>query len=109
MSANKDGSILPRTRGYKALPENFHDLQKAISHPSVLHDLASNCYSKGLITAAEKNAAFSIGIDPTTLANNFLDLICSRVKDKKKYDMFLNVLRSEPAYENLLILAGGSK
>ena len=110
LAAIKDGSLLPMTKGYKALQENFDQFLCELSQLSVLHDLALKCFSKGLITVAEKNAAFSTGMDATTLANNFLDLICSRVKrDKKKYDMFLDILRSEPAYENLLILAGGSK
>ena len=109
LAAIKDGSLPSMTKGYKALQENFDKFLSELSQLSVLHNLASKCYSKGLITVAEKNAAFSTGMDATTLANNFLDLICSRVKDKKKYGMFLDILRSEPAYENLLILAGGSK
>ena len=105
--AIKDGSLLPVTKGFKALQENFNDLLSEISQASVLHDLASKCYSKGLITPAEKRAAFATG-DPTTQANNFLDLICSRIKrDAKKYKLFLGVLKTEAAYENMVVLAGG--
>ncbi|CAI8020520.1 hypothetical protein GBAR_LOCUS12275 [Geodia barretti] len=108
LEAIKDGSLLPMTKGYKALQKNFDNLLRDISQISVLHDLASKCYSKGLITLAERRAAFATGGDLFTQAHDFLDLICSRVKrDGKKYDTFLSILRSEPAYENLVVLAGG--
>ena len=108
LEAIKDGSLLPVTKGYEALKKNFDNLLRDISQISVLHDLASKCYSKGLITLAERRAAFATGGDLFTQAHDFLDLICSRVKrDGKKYDTFLSILRSEPAYENLVGLAGG--
>ena len=104
-----DGSFLHATRGYKAIQEHFNELLKHVSQQSVLHDLASKAYSKGLITADEKNAAFAPGISLEVQANNFLELIRDRIKrDKKKYDTFIGILKTEAAYENLVILAGGA-
>ena len=103
-----DGSFLHVTTGYKAIQEHFNELLKHVSQQSVLHDLASKAYSKGLITAGEKNAAFAPGISLEVQANNFLELIRDRIKrDEKRYDTFIGILKTEAAYENLVILAGG--
>lgn len=106
--AVKDG-LLPETKGYKCLQENFADFLEGISHLSVLHDLAVKAYSKGLIAKSGKKEAFSSGMSLDVQANNFLELIETRIKrDPKAYDTFLDILRSEPAYEHLVNLAGGT-
>ena len=107
LKAVKDG-LLPETKGYKALQENFAEFLQGISHISVLHDLAVKAYSKGLISENAKNEAFATGIPLAAEANKFLGLIQTRIKrDPKAYDAFLDILRSEPGYEHLVSLAGG--
>ena len=104
----QDGSLLRVTRGYKALQDHFDEIIQQVSQHPVLHDLASKAYSKGLITQAEKNA-FTGGGSPKVLGNNFLEVIHSRIKrDKKAYEAFLGILGSEPAYQTLFVLAGGT-
>ena len=110
LKAVKDG-LLPETKGYKSLQENFAEFLEGISHLSVLHDLAAKAYSKGLITMSGKKEAFATcnGMSIDVQANNFLELIQTRIKrDPKAYDVFLDILRSEPAYEHLVSLAGGT-
>ena len=108
LKAVKDG-LLPKTKGYKALQENFAEFLEGISHLSVLHDLAVKAYSKGLITKNGKKEAFATGMSINVQANNFLELIETRIKrDQKAYDVFLDILRTEPAYEQLVYLAGGT-
>lgn len=99
-----------KTKGYKTIQENFYLLKEQISQLSVLQDLAVKAYSKGLINAEGKNEAFVTGIlSPGEKANSFLELIRMRIKgDQKAYDVFLDILRSEPAYEHLVPLAGGT-
>lgn len=108
LKAVKDG-LLPEMKGYKALQENFAEFLQGISHLYVLHDLAVKAYSKGLISENAKNEVFATGIPLAAQANNFLGLIRTRIKrDSKAYDVFLDILRSEPAYEHLVSLAGGT-
>ena len=108
LKAVKDG-LLPKTKGYKSLQENFAEFLEGISHLSVLHDLAVKAYSKGLITKNGKKEAFATGMSIDVQANNFLELIETRIKrDPKAYDVFLDILGSEPAYEQLVYLAGGT-
>lgn len=105
----QDGSLLQVTKGYTALEENFDELLQQISQLPVLRDLASKAYSKGLITQVEKDEAFTGGASAQVLANNFLELIRSRIKrDVKAYNTFLGILASEAAYESLFVLAGGT-
>ena len=106
LEAIQDG-FHPVTKGYKALQENFSELLQGISQLSVLHDLASKAYAKGLISESGKDEAFVIGISPAMQANSFLKLIQSRIKrDQKAYDEFVGILKSEPAYAHLVALAG---
>ena len=106
LRAVRDG-LLPVTSGYKALQEHFDELLQGISQLSVLHDLASKAYSKGLITRAQKSSAFAYGMNIEQQANSFLEAIESRVRrDKKAFDKFVSILKSEPAYEHLVALVG---
>ena len=106
LEAIQDG-FLPVTKGYKALQENFSELVQGVSQLSVLHDLALKAYSKGLISESGMDEAFVIGISSTVRANGFLKLIRSRIKrDRKAYDEFVGILKSEPAYAHLVALAG---
>ena len=107
LQAIQDGSLLPVTKGYKALQKNFNELLHEFSQRSVLRDVAAKCYSEGLITESEKNEAFNEG-DIMRISNNFLQLIYSRIKrDGKAYETFLGILSTEPAYSSILVLAGG--
>ena len=108
LQAIKDG-LLPEAKGCKALQENFAEFLQGISQLSTLHDLAVKAYSKGLISENAKNEAFATGMSLDVQANNFLGLIRTRIKrDQRAYEAFLDILRSDPAYEHLVTLAGGS-
>jgi hypothetical protein len=99
--------LAPDTKGYKALQENFAEFIQAISQLSTLHDLAAKAYSKGLISWNGKEEVFAPGGSVLEKANKFLGLIQARIKrDGKAYDTFVSILRSEPAYEHLVVLAG---
>ena len=102
--------LLPVTSGYKALQEHFDELLQGISQLSVLHDLASKAYSKGLITDGQMSDMMSTnGVSSRKLASDFLFAIRSRVKrDGKAFDKFVAILKSEPAYEHLVALVGVS-
>ena len=96
--------------GYKALQENFADLVQTISQVSVLQDLAPKAYSKSLITQGQMTMVVSAtGVNPVKQASNFLISIQNRVKrDKKAFGKFVAILKSEPAYENLVALLGAT-
>ena len=99
--------LAPETKGYKALQENFAEFTQAISQLSTLHDLALKAHSKGLISWNGKEEIFAPGCSGLEKANKFLGLIQARIKrDGKAYDTFVSILRSEPAYEHLVVLAG---
>ena len=107
LRAVRDG-LLPVTSGYKALQEHFDELLQGISQLSVLHDLASKAYSKGLITDGQMSDTMSTnGVSLRKLASDFLFAIRSRVKrDEKAFSKFVSILKSEPAYEHLVALVG---
>ena len=66
-------------------------------------------HSKGLISRNGKREVFAPGGSALEKANNFLELIRARIKrDRKAYDMFVGILKNEPAYEHLVVLAGGT-
>ena len=102
------GGLLPVTSGYNAIRKHFRELSQGISQPSVYQDLASEAYSKDLITQAQLSDVFSTnGASPMKQASDFLITIQNRIKrDKKAFDKFVSILKKEPAYEHLVALVG---
>ena len=88
--------------GYVAIKEHFDELWDALSEQGMF-EVTIKAYSKGLITREVKKAVFSrSGADEVVKANVLLSAIQERIKtDQSAFDTFVEILRSDPAYEHL--------
>ena len=88
--------------GYAAIQEHFGELWGAISRLGML-ELTTKAYSKGLITTEVKETIFSVnGTSKGIKADLLLSAIQERIRaDQSAFDTFVEILRSEPAYEHL--------
>ena len=88
--------------GHAAIQKHFDELWGAISNLGML-DLTTKAFSKGLITAEVKRMVFSTnGTSSEVKADALLSAIQERIKnDPSAFDVFVEILRSEPAYQHL--------
>ena len=88
--------------GYAAIQEHFDELWGAISKFCML-EVTTKSYSKGLITGEVRDTIFSVnGTSVGVKAYILLSAIQERIKtDPRAFDTFVEILRSEPAYEHL--------
>ena len=88
--------------GYAAIQEHFDELWGAISRLGML-ELTTKAYTKGLITREVQETIFSEnGTSAGRKAHLLLSAIQERIKiDQSAFDTFVEILRSEPAYDIL--------
>jgi len=88
--------------GLAAIQKHFDELWGAILNLGML-DLTTKAFSKGLITAEVKRMVFSTnGTSSEVKADALLSAIQERIKnDQSAFDVFVEILRSEPAYQHL--------
>lgn len=89
--------------GYTAIQEHFDELWGALSELGML-EVTTKAYSKGLITREVKKTIFSEnGTSEGRKADLLLSAIQERIKtDLCAFDTFVDILRSEPAYQHLV-------
>jgi len=82
--------------GYTVIQKHYDKLLGALTNMGML-GLTAMAYSRGLITSEVRDAVFS-----RKEANVFLSAIQQKIKtDPSAFDTFIEILRSEPAYEHL--------
>ena len=88
--------------GYAAIQEHFDELWGAISKLAML-EVTTKAYWKGFITSELKDTIFSVnGTSVGVKADTLLSAIQEQIKtDQSAFDTFVEVLKSEPAYEHL--------
>ena len=89
--------------GQTAVQKHFDELWGAISRLGML-ELTTKAYSKGLITAEVKDTVFSAanGMSSGMKADTLLSAIQERIRtDPNAFDVFVELLREEPAYQHL--------
>ena len=88
--------------GYAAIQEHFDELWGAVSRFGML-ELTTKAYSKGLITTEVKETIFSVnGTSNGIKADLLLSAIQERIRaDQSAFDTFVEILRSESAYNHL--------
>ena len=88
--------------GDTVIREHFHELVDAVSQLG-MHDITLEAYSKGLITDEVKNTVLSMnGTSEGVKANILVSAIKQRIKgDPSAFNMFVEILRSDPAYKHL--------
>ena len=86
----------------KIFRKHFAELWRAISRLGMLK-MTAKAYSKGLISTGLKDTIFSVdGTSEGIKASLLLSTIERRIKfDQSAFDTFVDILRSEPAYEHL--------
>ena len=83
---------------YQAFKKYFSDIVIAIS--SDVAAIANQAYSEGLISPAVRNNASNFATPSEMRASNLLEAIrCRAQLDHKALDIFLAILKEEPAHE----------
>ena len=94
------GSSCPRG-GYTAIQKHYDELLGALTNMSMLQ-LTAKAYSRDLITNEIKSIILSGKSTGFKEANVLLSAIQEKIKtDPSAFDTFIEILRSEPAYEHL--------
>ena len=89
--------------GYTAIQKHFNELWGTLSEHGMF-EVTTKAYSKGLITREVKKTVFSEnGTSEGRKADLLLSAIQVRIKtDPHAFDTFVDILRSEPAYQHLV-------
>ena len=87
--------------GYTAIRKHYDKLLGALTNMGML-EVTAMAYSKGLITREIKYIIFSGKCAELEKANVLLSAIQEKIKtDPSAFDTFIEILRSEKAYEHL--------
>ena len=88
--------------GSTAIQKHFAELWEALSELGML-EVTAKAYTKGLITGEVKKTISSVnGTSEGIKAHLLLSAIEGRIRsDQSAFDTFVDILRSEPAYEHL--------
>ena len=94
-SSNRTGG------GYTAIQKHYDELLGALTNMGML-GMTEMAYSRGLITSEIKSIILSGKSTEFKEANILLSAIQEKIKtDPSAFDTFIEILRSEPAYEHL--------
>ena len=98
--SSSHSSSCPRG-GYTAIQKHYDELLGALANMGMLQ-LTAKAYSRDLITNAIKSIILSGKSTEFKEANILLSAIQEKMKtDPSAFDTFIEILRSEPAYEHL--------
>ena len=87
--------------GYTAIQKHYDELLGALANMGMLQ-LTAKAYSRDLITSEIKGVILSGKSTEFKEANILLSAIQEKIKtDPSAFDTFIEILRSEPAYEHL--------
>ena len=87
--------------GYTAIQKHYNELLCALANMGML-ELTAKAYSRDLITNEIKGVILSGKSTEFKEANILLSAIQEKIKtDPSAFDTFIEILRSEPAYEHL--------
>ena len=98
--SSSHSSSCPRG-GYTAIQKHYDELLGALTNMGMLQ-LTAKAYSRDLITYEIKSIILSGKSTEFKEANILLSAIQEKIKtDPSAFDTFIEILRSEPAYEHL--------
>ena len=98
--SSSHSSSCPRG-GYTAIQKHYDELLGALANMGMLQ-LTAKAYSRDLITNEIKSIILSGKSTEFKEANILLSAIQEKIKtDPSAFDTFIEILRSEPAYEHL--------